>query len=333
MANLYEVLADAQSGEAMSELGREFGLSPQQTQLAVASLLPAISMGLKRTTATPEGLGNLLAVMGAQPDLHAMYDDPQVAFSREGRAAGNAALSRMFSSPEASRAIADQAQQLSGISSSILKKLLPVLAGIIISSLMKSGSGKAAPSAPAPQPTPDVGGGLGDILRQIFRQGSPESAPTPSAPQTAPNQDGSLRDKLGPGPGYQIPTGDQQSQAPTGNGSQIAPGGDILAQIMREFAKAIEEGRLKPVVVGPIEIGIPGQAGPAGQTQTPMGDIFGQILRDLLSGKSGQLKPATLADGMGSAVFGDRLELGHRIKQDQLDSLQEVLDRFSAAQR
>ena len=163
----------------MSELGREFGLSPQQTQLAVAALLPAISMGLKRTTATPEGLGNLLAVMGAQPDLHAMYDDPQVALSREGRAAGNAALARMFGSPEASRAIVDQAQQLSGISSSILKKLLPVLAGIIISSLMKSGSGKAAPSAPEPQATPDLGGGLGDILRQIFRQGRRNPFPLP----------------------------------------------------------------------------------------------------------------------------------------------------------
>ena len=69
MANLYEILADAQNGEAMSELGRRFGLSPQQTQAAVAALLPAISMGLKRTTATPEGLGNLLAVMGAQPDF------------------------------------------------------------------------------------------------------------------------------------------------------------------------------------------------------------------------------------------------------------------------
>ena len=131
----------------MSELGRQFGLSPQQTQAAVAALLPAISMGLKRTTATPEGFGNLLAVMGAQPDLYAMYDDPQVAFSREGRAAGNTALARMFGSPERVGAIADQAQQLSGISSSILK-LLPVLAGIIISSLMKSGPGKAAPSAP-----------------------------------------------------------------------------------------------------------------------------------------------------------------------------------------
>ena len=205
MANMYEVLADAQKGEAITELGREFGLSPQQTQAAVAALLPAISMGIKRTTATPEGLGDLFALMGAQPDLYAMYDDPQLAFSREGRAAGNAALSRMFGSPDASRAIPDHAQQVSGISSTILKKLLPVLAGILISSLMKTGSGKAAPSAP--QTSPETGGGLGDILRQIFRQGSPESSgPAASpTPQSAPKHDGSLRDKLGPGPAINFP--------------------------------------------------------------------------------------------------------------------------------
>jgi hypothetical protein len=332
MANLYEVLEKAQDGEAMSELGQQFGLSPAQTHAAVAALLPAISMGLKRATATPDDLGNLLAVMGAQPDFYDMYDDRRIAFSREGRAAGNEALSRMFGSPEASRAIADQAQQLSGISSSILKKLLPVLAGIIISSLMKSGPGKAAPSAPAPQTTPDVGGGLGDILRQIFRQGSPESTgpSTNPAPQTAPKWDGGLPD-LGPGPGYQPPTGDQQSPAPPDGGGQVGPGGDILAQIMRELAKAIEDGRLKPIVVGPIEIGIPGQAGPTGQTQTPMGDIFGQILRDLLSGKGGQLKPASLAGGIGSAVFGDRFEAGQDVDPAHLRSLQKVLDRFNAA--
>ena len=171
---------------------------------------------------------------------------------------------------------------------------------------------------------------MGDILRQIFRQGVPESAGRlqASAPQTAPKQDGSLRDKLGPGPGYQIPPGGQESPLPTDNGGQAAPGGDILAQIMRELAKAIEEGRLKPVVVGPVEIGIPGQAGPAGQTQAPMGDIFGKILRDLLGGKGGQLQPASLADGMGSAVFGDRLEPGLGVKQVHIESLQEVLDRF-----
>ena len=63
-----------------------------------------------------------------------------------------------------------------------------------------------------------------------------------------------------------------------------------------------------------------------------MGDVFGQILRDLLGGKGGQLKPASLADGMGSAVFGERLDAGN-IDQAQLESLQQVLERFSGAQR
>jgi hypothetical protein len=173
MPNLYEILADAQHGDAMAELGQQFGLSPQQTQAAVASLLPAISMGLKRSTATPEGLGNLFALVARRPDLYAAYDDPLVAFSPEARDAGNTVLSTMFGSPDASRAIAGQAQQLSGISSAILKKLLPIIVGMIISGLMRSGSGRAAPQAPqpTPQPAPEQGGGLIDILRQIFGQG------------------------------------------------------------------------------------------------------------------------------------------------------------------
>ena len=173
MPNLYEVLADAQNGEAIASLSDEFGLTPQQTQAAVGALLPAISMGLKQSTATPEGLGNLFALMAHRPDLYAAYDDPRIAFSPEARDAGNAVLSKMFGSPDASRAIAGQAQQLSGISSAILKKLLPVIVGMIISGLMRSGSGQAAPQAPqVPQPAPDQGGGLIDILRQIFQQGN-----------------------------------------------------------------------------------------------------------------------------------------------------------------
>ena len=109
MPNLYDILADAQHGDAMAELGQQFGLTPQQTQTAVAALLPAISVGLKQSTATPEGLGNLFALMAQRPDLFAMYDDPKAAFSRQGRDAGNAALAAMFGSPEASRAVADQA--------------------------------------------------------------------------------------------------------------------------------------------------------------------------------------------------------------------------------
>ena len=338
MANLYETLADAQQGEAMAELGREFGLTTQQTQAAVAALLPAISMGLKRSTATPEGLGNLLALMGARQDLYAMYDDPQAAFSRQGRDAGDVVLSRMFGSPDASRAIADQAQQLSGVSSTILKKLLPVLAGLLISGLMRSGSGQAAPSAP--QASPAGGGGLGDILRQIFGQESPElvnptPSPAPSAPPTSPRQGGGFPD-LGPGKRVPVPGG-QSTPVPTDTSGQGMPEGDVLGQILRELEKGIREGRIKPVIVGPYEIDVPGQAGPAGSgqpQQAPGGDILGQILRDILSGAGGQvqLPRQALMGGVGAAVFGDRLEAGHSVEQSHLDSLKEVLNRFAGAQ-
>jgi hypothetical protein len=56
MPNLYEILTDAQGGDAVAAIGREFGLTPRQTEAAVAALLPAISVGLKQSTATPEVL-------------------------------------------------------------------------------------------------------------------------------------------------------------------------------------------------------------------------------------------------------------------------------------
>jgi hypothetical protein len=87
----------------------------------------------------------------------------------------------------------------------------------------------------------------------------------------------------------------------------------MLGQILRELEKAVREGRLRPVVVGPIEIDIPARGGApgSGQTPTPGGDIFGQILREILAGGSGQAprgQPAALVGGAGAAVFGDRLE-------------------------
>ena len=296
----------------------------------MTALLPAISTGLKRSTATPEGLGNLFGVMGQQRYLQAMYDDPDTAFSRQGIAAGNNVLSVMFGSPDVSRAISDQAQQFSGVASSILKSILPVIAGIIISGLMRGGSGQAAPSAP---PIADAGGGgLGDILGQIFGRGTPSSQG-----QQAP-----------------MPRG-QPFPVPTETGGQPVPGGDLLGHILREFEKGIREGRIKPVIIGggPFEIPMPrGQSGPApagpGQPQVPGGDIFGQILRDIFGGGAGgpvQMPPerqrpspgmkdlsdlsrgAGVMSGAGAAVFGDWFEPGREVEQRHLDNIQRVFDQ------
>ena len=71
MANLYEILDSAHEGEAIDTLGRQFGLKPEKIEAAVTALLPAISSGLKQSTSTVDGLGNLFAVMGQQKDLYA----------------------------------------------------------------------------------------------------------------------------------------------------------------------------------------------------------------------------------------------------------------------
>jgi hypothetical protein len=84
----------------------------------------------------------------------------------------------------------------------------------------------------------------------------------------------------------------------------------MLGQIMRELEKAVREGRLKPVVVAPFEIDIPGQAGTAGPGQP---HTSWRILRDILSaGGSGQAQvpqqeqALALIGGADAAVFGDR---------------------------
>jgi hypothetical protein len=342
MATLYEVLAHAQQGEALDQIGRAYGLTPQQTQAAVAALLPAISMGLKRSMTTPEGLGEFLSLMGRQPDLYAMYEDPRAAFSGEGEAAGNAILANMFGSPEASRAIAAQAQQLSGVTSGILKELLPILAGILISGLMRSGSGQARPSAPSTPPVPqDQGGGLFDILKQIFQQGangSESTDPSDSAKSPIPPIGDILESQRTgrPIPDQPRPIPEAQPrQAPTDNGGHATPESDVLSQILRDLEKAIQEGRLKPVVIGPYEVDVPGQAGsPGSQPGSPGGDVLGQILREVLGGALGQAqsgKPAALKGSAGAAVFGDRLEAGRDVEQSQLDSFQEIFNRFLGA--
>jgi Bacterial protein of unknown function (DUF937) len=335
MASLSDILDNAHDGAALSTLGREFGLTPAQTQAAVTALLPAISMGLRRSTATVDGLGNLLGMMGQQQLLQDMHDDPETAFAPAGIAAGNDALSVIFGSSDVSRAVVDQAQKFSGVSSGVLKKLLPVLAGILISGLMKSGStGKAA----TPAQLPSTGGSLGDILGQIFGRATSSS---PGAP-------------VNPGPQFPLPPS-QQSPAPTDAGQQPAPDGDLLGSILREFEKGIREGRIKPIVIGggpvqiPIPRGQPNQIPSAPDSPQMPGDIFGQILRDVFGQSAGgpsrvpQSRPGQsphmkdlsemskqlgVMGGAGAAVFGDHFEAGRDIDQSHVDNIQSVFERY-----
>jgi hypothetical protein len=346
----------------MDVIGREFGLTPEQTQAAVTALLPAISTGLKRATSTPEGVARLLAVTARQRYLRAMYDDPETAFAEPGRDAGNDILSVIFGAPAVSRAIADRAQMQSGIASSILKKLLPVLVGMLISGIFGRRSDEAAPAG-APGTTGAGGGGLWDILEQVFRRGlSGQSGTPPVQPQQ-----GSPSSNQQPLP---IPGGPFPSSRDAGG--QPPPGGDFLEQILRELQKAIQDGRLKPVVIempmpggqtgsapseapttggdmppvakpsaAPIPGGdsLPGPRMPApgsrmpSNPQSPGGGFLEDILRDLLGGASGAPSRIPQGGALSANAFEDRFEAGREVDQAHLDKIQSVFDQFFGSRR
>ena len=173
MANLYEILAEAQNGEAMAEIGRAYGLTQEQTDAAVAALLPAISMGLKRSTETPEGLGNLFALMAQRPYLYASYNDPRVGVFAQGSCSRERGTL-----PDVRLAGGKPRDCRSGAKSFGRDLGHPEEASAghrrhdhFRPDAQRFGTGCAASAAAAPAPAPDQGGGLIDILRQIFQQG------------------------------------------------------------------------------------------------------------------------------------------------------------------
>lgn len=240
MLPLFEMLANAQNGNGMEALSRQFGLSQQQTQSAVEALMPAFSQGLKRNASDPYGVGSFLQAMAN--GQHAKYfDDASRAFSPQGVDEGNGILGHLFGSKDLSRAVAGQAAQATGIGQDVLKQMLPVIASMIMGGLFKQSTGQM-------QAASGFGGGnnpLGDIIDQMMRQSggmggggmmgggaAPQQAPQQTqAPDPFDNPFGKvLKDMFGGGQAQPQPTQSQQApqQSPYGDN----PLGKIFEQML-----------------------------------------------------------------------------------------------------
>lgn len=159
MNNLFEMMMQAQNGTAIDTLGKQFGLSQAQTEQALELMMPAFSNGLKRNTSDPMALMNFMSALSS--GRHQQYhDDPSAAFRSEAMGEGNAILGHLFGSKNTSRALADQMSLSSGIGSSILKQMLPVVASMIMGGLFKGTQGRASRS----------GGGMMDELLGSFME-------------------------------------------------------------------------------------------------------------------------------------------------------------------
>ena len=136
MNPIIDMLMNAAGGGAVQQIGQRFGLSPEQTGSALGQLAPALLEGLQRNTAQEGGLEALLGALSR--GNHAAYvDNPETLTQPSTIEDGNSILGHILGSKDVSRAVAGRAAEQTGISSEVLKQMLPMVAAMLMGSLSK----------------------------------------------------------------------------------------------------------------------------------------------------------------------------------------------------
>ena len=137
MFNLNDILQSAQGGQAINNLAKQFGLSPEQAQAAVQALIPALSAGLAKCATQPGALGSIISAI-TDPNHQASYSSPAAAQSPTAVQKGNDALSQIFGSSHIVQQIAQQASRVTGLRADLLVQMLPVIASMVLGGLATS---------------------------------------------------------------------------------------------------------------------------------------------------------------------------------------------------
>ena len=141
--NLTELFKQNEFG-ILDALGKQFGLDANQVRSAIEWLTPALTRGLQRQASESSGLEDIWKALETG-DHQKFVDDPKYLRSPATVKEGNSILGHIFGSKEVSRNVAQHASQQTGISSGILKQMLPYVASAVMGALSK----KMAPVAGA----------------------------------------------------------------------------------------------------------------------------------------------------------------------------------------
>lgn len=164
--NILETILSAQGGSGVRQMADHAGLEQGQAQSAIEALLPMLAGAVNRNAQQPGGLEGLL---GALSDGHHQryLDDPSTLQDDSTIQDGNAILGHLFGDREVSRQAAVRASAQTGIGADVLRKMLPLLAAMLMGGLSKGasqGGMSGTPSAGQDGPGGALGGGMGGGL-------------------------------------------------------------------------------------------------------------------------------------------------------------------------
>lgn len=145
--NLLESLIGSESDSVVSELAKQLGVGESEARKAAGQLIPALGRAIKNNANTDSGLDSLVNAL--DKGQHSNYlDNLSGLGSNNTINDGNGILGHLFGSKDVSRNIANHGATQSGLSSALMKKALPILATLVMSTLSKKlmGRGKSSGS-------------------------------------------------------------------------------------------------------------------------------------------------------------------------------------------
>lgn len=155
---------------AIGAIANQLGVNEQVAELGANALLPAILGGFKNTAqAQPaglDGLGGLLGSLGGGGLLDSVLGNQAAPVDQ-----GNDVLGQIFGSKDVSRTVAGNASTQTGIDSSLLKQMLPILAMAVAGYLAKQHSAEQGGGDAG------LGGLLTGVLGNVLGGGAQQAAP------------------------------------------------------------------------------------------------------------------------------------------------------------
>ena len=135
--NLMEAILGG-SGSPLPNLAKKFGVGEDTMSQVLQQYIPALTNGIKRNIQKKKGLDGLLDALNT--GNHDRYlNDPNAFEGDEAVDDGNGILGHLLRKKKVSRTLADRTSQKTGLGAGILKKILPLVAGLVMGALKKQG--------------------------------------------------------------------------------------------------------------------------------------------------------------------------------------------------
>ncbi len=193
---ILEFLQSANGGALNDMLASAFELEPQASKAVSSGVVEELSRAMERNTLSRGGVSDLLAMVGRGGHSQYLESDKDLA-APETKKAGDALLAEILGSKHDSRGVAARVGRQTGVAPSVIEKMLPAIATLMMGGVEKqvggqlndlaqrfggaSNAAKIAPQQPLPIPGEniDYGGGASagsartrfDDLSDIIRRG------------------------------------------------------------------------------------------------------------------------------------------------------------------